>query len=87
MERNPRAVATVAVAWVAVLLLAALPAFAQTAVTPPGTGTATDPYRNSALSHLVWMGDTAEASAGKYYVLLNDIDATAAANCCRACDA
>jgi hypothetical protein len=61
------------------LALAAMPAMAQNAVTPPGTGTAADPYRITELGHLVWMGDTTATSAGKHYALLNDIDAAATA--------
>jgi hypothetical protein len=61
------------------LLLATLPLLAQTAVTPPGSGTAASPYRISQLSHLVWMGDTVAASAGTSYALQNDIDAAATA--------
>ncbi|MFA5203320.1 MAG: GLUG motif-containing protein [Lentisphaeria bacterium] len=47
------------------------------AVVPGGTGTETDPYRISELGHLAWMSNMAADSAGHYYTLSNDIDATA----------
>ncbi len=70
---------TMAMACFAGLLFASLPVLAQAAITPPGTGTETDPYRISELCHLVWMGETVASSAGKHYALLNDIDATGTA--------
>lgn len=77
MTRYPRTVKALATRWAVGLLLAALPVLAQTAVTPPGTGTEADPYRISELGHLVWMGGTAASSAGTYYALVADIDAAA----------
>jgi hypothetical protein len=59
----------------ALLALAALPTWAQTAVAPSGTGAAADPYRIAELGHLVWMGDNAASSGGALYVLTNDIEA------------
>ncbi len=51
-------------------------ASAQTAVTPSGSGTAEDPYQITVLGNLVWMGNTVGSSSGKYYKLMNDIDAS-----------
>ena len=79
MNRNPSRAVIMALAWTAGLLLAALPAAAQTTLIPLGSGTALDPYRISELGHLVWMGDSVGASAGTYHALLNDIDAAATA--------
>ncbi len=45
------------------------------AVRPAGSGTQQDPYEISELGHLVWMAETASQSSGKYYRLMNDIDA------------
>jgi hypothetical protein len=70
---------TTALAWVAGLWLAALPVLGQGSVTPPGSGTAVDPYRIAELGHLVWMSDTVASSAGTYYALQNDIAAAATA--------
>jgi len=55
-------------------------ALAQSPVTPPGAGTETAPYLISEIGHLVWMGDTAADSAGKYYTMTADIDASDTAN-------
>lgn len=52
-----------------------VPGWGLAAVAPSGGGTAGDPYQISTLDHLVWMGETVEASAGKYYTLQNDLDA------------
>ena len=46
---------------------------------PLGSGTEADPYRVSRLAHLIWMGDTVDSSAGKYYSLQSNIDAAATA--------
>ncbi len=51
-------------------------ASAQTAVTPAGSGTEADPYQITVVGNLVWMGDTVASSSGKYYKLMNDIDAS-----------
>jgi len=48
---------------------------AQTAVTPAGSGTENDPYQITELGNLVWMSDTVTSSSGKYYKMINDIDA------------
>jgi hypothetical protein len=64
----------------AVSILAATGAtYAQSPVTPPGSGTQADPYQISQLGHLVWMGDTVASSSGKYYTMTADIDASATA--------
>ncbi|NLX23236.1 MAG: hypothetical protein GXY55_16415, partial [Phycisphaerae bacterium] len=60
-------------------LAVAASAYAQAPVVPPGSGTEGDPYLVSEIGHLVWMGDTAAASSGKYYSLTTDIDASATA--------
>ena len=53
----------------------------QIAVVPPGTGLTTNTaYQISQLGHLVWMGDTASSSSGRYFRLMNDIDASDTAN-------
>ena len=54
---------------------------AQTSVTPAGTGTASDPYQITELGNLVWLsnytnGYSSTWSNGKYFKMLNDIDAT-----------
>ncbi len=46
---------------------------------PPGSGSSANPYLISQLGHLVWMGDTAAGSSGKYYTMTADIDASATA--------
>ncbi len=51
-------------------------ASAQTAVTPSGSGTEADPYQITVLGNLVWMSDTVASSPGKYYKMMNDIDAS-----------
>jgi len=43
---------------------------------PHGSGTIGDPYRIIKLPDLVWMKDNVASSTGKYYKLMNDIDAT-----------
>ncbi len=60
-------------------LAVAASAYAQAPVVPPGSGTSQAPYLVSEIGHLVWMGDTAAASSGKYYSLTTDIDASATA--------
>ena len=53
----------------------------QNAVVPPGNGlTTSTAYQISQLGHLVWMGETVTSSSGKYYRLMNDIDASDTAN-------
>lgn len=52
-----------------------VPGWGLAAVAPSGGGTAGNPYQISQLEHLVWMGETVAASAGKYYTLQNDLDA------------
>ncbi len=49
---------------------------AQTALTPTGAGTSSNPYKIARLEHLVWMQERAESSAGKYYILSSAIDAS-----------
>ncbi|NLX22478.1 MAG: hypothetical protein GXY55_12550, partial [Phycisphaerae bacterium] len=61
------------------VLAVAASAYAQAPVVPPGSGTSQAPYLVSEIGHLVWMGDTAAASSGKYYSLTTDIDASATA--------
>jgi hypothetical protein len=61
-------------------LLAASPAQAQDAVEPAGDGTAGNPFQITQMGHLVWMAATVDASAGKHYSLLNDIDASDTTN-------
>lgn len=64
-------------------LLSAHAILAQTSVAPAsGTGTLADPYQITQLGNLVWMSDnaTTEGVAGKYYKLMNDIDASDTAN-------
>ncbi len=43
---------------------------------PSGSGTAEDPYQITVVGNLVWMGDTVAESPGKYYKVMNDIDAS-----------
>jgi hypothetical protein len=62
-----------------VAMTMAISARAQTPVTPSGSGTAGDPYQISELGNLVWMKQNASTSSGKYYKLMNDIDASATA--------
>ena len=50
------------------------------AVVPPGAGTAASPYLISQLGHLVWVGENVGSSSGKYYSVLNNIDASATTN-------
>lgn len=55
-------------------------ALSQTAVVPPGDGLSpATAYQISELGHLVWMKGNVSTSQGKYYLLVNDIDATATA--------
>ncbi len=51
-------------------------ASAQTAVPPAGSGAEEDPYQITVVGNLVWMGNTVGSSSGKYYKLMNDIDAS-----------
>jgi len=85
--RRSTLVLTTAISSMALLaLLAAAPssASAQTAVTPAaGDGLTTDTaYQITELGNLVWLHDqaAANATAGKYYMLMNDIDASDTAN-------
>ncbi len=48
----------------------------QTTVMPSGSGTEADPYLITTLGNLAWMGDTVTSSSGKYYKMMNDIDAS-----------
>ncbi len=48
---------------------------AQIAVTPAGSGTENDPYQITELGNLVWISDTVTSSSGKYYKMINDINA------------
>ena len=62
------------------LILFVLPAIstlAQGPVTPSGVGSAENPYQISQLGHLVWMSDNVGSSSGKFYIVQNDIDASA----------
>src|SRR3990172_37789 len=52
-------------------------AYAQSPVTPSGSGTEQSPYLIAELGNLVWMGDNANSSSGKYYLMTADIDASA----------
>ncbi len=51
-------------------------ASAQTAVTPSGKGTKANPYRITVVGNLAWMSKKASSSSGKYYKLMNHIDAS-----------
>jgi hypothetical protein len=73
-----RPVALVAIA-LSLLLMVPHTALSQTAITPIGEGTPESPYQISEISHLVWMSETAADSAGKYYTMTADIDASATA--------
>jgi hypothetical protein len=83
-SRNVRFVK--AIVLLASLVLLMLPGVAQSqyvipdSVTPPGEGTEADPFLISQLGHLVWMGETVGASAGMYYTLQNDLDASGTTN-------
>lgn len=61
------------------MLAVADAAYAQSPVTPPGSGTSADPYLISQLGHLVWMGNNVGSSSGMYYSMTADIDASATA--------
>ena len=50
---------------------------AQTAAPPAGSGTENDPYLITELGNLVWMSDTVTSSSGKYYKMINNINASA----------
>ena len=64
----------------AALLLTAIPLVnAQSAVTPPGTGTSANPYQISELGHLVWMAENTASSYLKFFALTTDVDASATA--------
>lgn len=69
-----------AIAILAAGVLACHSASAQSPAVPPGAGSADSPYRISKLSHLSWMSQTVTNSYGKYYKLINDIDAGLTAN-------
>lgn len=58
-------------------ILISSPARAQTALMPPGAGTAGNPYRISGIDHLVWMSDHVNSSAGTYYTVQSNINASA----------
>ena len=65
------------------LMMAAAVAFiflgsasAQTAIKPSGKGTEGDPYQITVVGNLAWMSDTVASSSGKYYKMMNDIDAS-----------
>lgn len=62
--------------------LAAPAVQAQTSVAPAGAGTAANPYQVTQLGNLVWMSVNVgtQGVAGKYYKMMNDIDATDTAN-------
>lgn len=53
--------------------------FAQSAVTPGGLGTQVSPYLISELGHLVWIGENVSSSSNRWYLLLNNMDASATA--------
>jgi outer membrane protein assembly factor BamB len=55
------------------------PSFGVAALPPAGAGTEEDPYQISQLAHLVWVGEHVDESIGRYYLMQNDIDASAAA--------
>lgn len=55
---------------------------AQVAVAPEGKGTADDPCRITSMNNLVWLSDEVKKknpTEGKFYKLMNDIDASATA--------
>jgi hypothetical protein len=54
-------------------------AHAQIAITPPGSGSAADPFQLSQLGHLVWLADNVASSGGRFYKVQNNIDASATA--------
>lgn len=66
--------------WTALFLLGlcmgAADVFAQSASTPPGDGTAASPYQISQMEHLVWISGNVGSSAGRFYQLMNDVDAS-----------
>ncbi len=62
--------------FVPLLLLACTSAFAQTAVAPSGSGTASDPYQIATLSNLYWVTQNS-SSWGSYFKQTADIDASA----------
>lgn len=63
------------------LFLGAGVATSQTSVSPLGSGSASDPYRISNLNNLYWLSkNTGYWSAGRYFVLTNDIDATSSSS-------
>ena len=76
---SPATVLAVALIAAALVFTASESAFAQSAVTPPGTGTSANPYLISEVGHLVWIGDNVATSTGKYYTMTADIDASSTA--------
>jgi hypothetical protein len=67
---------------VTMCLLSALAAVAQTPtpVAPAGTGTQASPYQITKVENLLWMSLNSASSGGKYYKLMNDIDASGSAS-------
>jgi hypothetical protein len=65
--------------WVMMSVVAPSTILAQGPVTPSGAGSKASPYQISQLGHLVWMGTNVGSSSGKYYMLQNNIDASATA--------
>ena len=59
-----------------ILAMVSSVAMSQTAVVPDGDGTDESPYLISELGNLVWMSDNVASSAGKYYKMTADIDAS-----------
>jgi hypothetical protein len=55
---------------------------AQSPVVPSGNGSYSNPYQITVLGNLVWLGKRAatENTSGKYFKLMNDIDASATAS-------
>ncbi len=77
-----RSVYGIAYAAMALGMALSLTSSAQSAgsVTPYGEGSLADPYRISELGHLIWMGDTVGSSSGKYFMVQNNLDASATTN-------
>jgi len=64
----------------ALILAMTAASYAQTPITPPGSGTSADPFLISEIGHLVWLGEFAGINQrNKYYTLTADIDASATA--------
>lgn len=63
------------------LLAIAGTTYAQTAVAPAGTGTASDPYQIATVNNLLWLSQTSSAWApNKYFIQTANINASSVAN-------